>query len=51
MAIDPEANAAYHDAKNIKLQAGQSVWVLGLEFRVVSVQNGQLLLEPVNAKI
>lgn len=51
MAVDPKANATYFADKDIKFNAGATVWVSGLEFRVVGVTNGQLILVPVNVKI
>jgi hypothetical protein len=51
MAVDPKANAAYRAAKDIKFAAGSTVWVQGLQFTVVSVQDGQLTLKPVTIKL
>jgi hypothetical protein len=49
--VDPKANAEFQKSKAIAFTAGQSVWVQGVEFKVVSVANGQLTLEPINVKI
>jgi hypothetical protein len=49
MAVDPKANAEYVKSKAI-FQVGQTVWVQGVECKVVSVANGQLTLEPINVK-
>jgi len=58
MAIDPGANKAYHEAKNVKFAVGQSVWVNGIQFAVVQIvpvspatPSGQLILQPVTAKV
>jgi hypothetical protein len=51
MAVDPKANAAYIENKAIKFNAGDTVWVSGLEFRVVGIQDGQLVLAPVNVNL
>jgi hypothetical protein len=49
MAVDPKANTVYWTTKTI-FQVGQTVWVQGIECKVVSVANGQLTLEPINVK-
>lgn len=51
MAVDPKANAAYVASKDIKFNAGDTVWVAGLEFRVVGIQDGNLVLAPVNINL
>ena len=51
MAVDPQANQAYRDTNTIKFATGQQVWVAGLEFRVVDVKDGQLILAPVGFKL
>lgn len=51
MAVDPKANQAYRDSKDIKFAPGQQVWVSGIEFRVIDVKDGQLILEPVAVKL
>lgn len=51
MAVDPNANAAYHLANDKTFAVGQSVWVNNIEFSVTAVVNGQLILTPVTAKI
>jgi hypothetical protein len=51
MAVDPTANKDYFATKNIKFTTGDTVWVSGLEFRVVAVEDGKLILEPVNIKL
>lgn len=51
VAIDPNANAAYHVAMGKPFAVGQQVWVCGVEFSVTAVVNGQLILTPVTAKI
>jgi hypothetical protein len=50
MAVDPKANQNYILAKTIAFATGQQLWVQGIEFKVVSVANGQLTLEPINVK-
>jgi hypothetical protein len=51
LAVDPKADADYRASKDIKFAAGQTVWVSGLEFTVVSITNGQLVLKPVSTRL
>jgi hypothetical protein len=51
MAIDPKANAEYVAREAKPFAVGQSVWVTGIEFKVVAVTDGQLVLQPTTAKI
>jgi hypothetical protein len=48
--VDPKANAQYVASKALKFAVGSAVWVQGIQFTVVSVANGQLVLEPINVK-
>ena len=50
MAVDPKANAEYVASKAIPFAVGQTVWVQGIQFTVLSVANGVLTLESVNVK-
>jgi hypothetical protein len=47
--VDTTANEKYWNSKAI-FQVGQTVWVQGVECKVVSVASGQLTLEPINVK-
>jgi hypothetical protein len=58
VAIDPNANKAYHKAKDVYFAVGQQVWISGIEFSVVQIvpvspatPSGQLILQPVTAKV
>jgi hypothetical protein len=51
MAVDLNANASYEVRRSKPFAAGQSVWVNGIEFTVVAVSGGQLILAPVNVNI
>jgi hypothetical protein len=48
--VDPKANEMYVESKAVRFAVGSTVWVLGIQFTVVSVANGQLTLEPINVK-
>ena len=48
--VDPKANQKYVEGRAVRFAAGQTVWVEGIQFKVVSVANGQLTLEPINVK-
>ncbi len=49
--VDPAANQNYVASKAIAFAVGQQVWIQGVQFKVVEVSNGRLVLEPFTVKI